>query len=114
MRNFAHANKRVGDDEAHNHFLTNQEQWCGRASTSSLKYITQALGCAGQIGILINFSHFTEIASFPMACRDCAFNAAWKYRITEGPWALKSYFYSELSSSFAGTATFLPFYDALI
>ena len=46
-------------------------------TAQAVLHIYSSIGCTGQIGILINFSESPRQVVYLMACRYCAFNAAW-------------------------------------
>ena len=76
-------------------------------TAQAVLHIYSSIGCTGQIGILINFSESPRQVVYLMACRYCAFNAAWgsDYR---GRGTLKSLF-TRSFIIFTGTAFFLSF-----
>lgn len=77
-------------------------------TAQAVLHIYSSIGCTGQIGILINFSESPRQVVYLMACRYCAFNAAWgsDYR---GRGTLKSLF-TRSFIIFTGTAFFLSFF----
>ena len=76
-------------------------------TAQAVLHIYSSIGCTGQIGILINFSESPRQVVYLMACRYCAFNAAWG-RITEGR-EHSNLFSLGVSSSSPVQPSFYPF-----